>query len=134
MVSRAVPHEFGDCDEAPPGQVALEDDVTIDMCQIGGVDEYIYEYDDELAEEHDYADICRMSNGALLLLALWLEREAKKRLRGDVEYLEHEHFPARGARRICEVPGAGQGGARPHREVERDGKREGLCGLVLTCR
>ena len=41
-----------------------------------------------------------MSNGAHLLLALWLERETKKRLRGqasahlwDAEYLEHEHFP-----------------------------------------
>lgn len=63
-------------------------------------DEWVYEYDEVLAEELEHADIRRMSNGALLLLALWLKCEAKKGLRGkaavamwDVQGLAHEYFP-----------------------------------------
>lgn len=70
---------------------------------LDGVDEWIHEDDDELAEEYGYAVVRRMSSGALLLLALWLKREAKKGLRGkaaalwDVQGLEHYNDPPRAA-------------------------------------
>ena len=67
---------------------------------LDGVDEWIHEYDEDLAEELDYVDTRRMSSGALLLLALWLKPETKKGLRGqasahlwDVQGLVQEHFP-----------------------------------------